>query len=516
MKKMKKILTIMVLTIMMMAPFARIALADPEPEKIDLKAYEGYEQDDPVIEFLGSEVTGTKFSPVILNIEYSRTYLSHLSSILQSQYFFDIQGHESDLVRVHRRNPNDEDQIVLNDPIDVLGIINVRNSRSAISEETINQFVYTPLMNKHSVTKDKIDFKVEVSYPKKVIEDFADSRDITGFDGTIEGLVDNKIVVTNETPTSKFEAIVQKVIEKEIAAGVIEESQKTKASGAFFSYGSLQASVDLGDTKAIYQLVLGNDKNWYLYHIGDDRFKTELTYSAKNTDGTASEGKVVDGVYKPFYYENEVDKVDATATATITAKNGEAIVSVKGDEVVAMKTDGTANSLGWYYPNTDNKAVIAKDYPLATYDNIKKFGKIKETVILIGKSGREDTQEPNIEWTFRIKKVDTTTNSDDSTTVVITYNLPVNVKSIPDGWSALYDSDGITCHKITKTIAAKEGYDKDVTVEQLRDDDKTVTATTHIKVAPKSHATTGESMAIVGVIVGIVVFAWFIRRKIRN
>lgn len=283
--------------------------------------------------------------------------------------------------------------------------------------------------------------------------------------------------------------------------------------------------------KENYKLVVGSDRNFYLEKVTTEKpseekkdFSTELEYTAIS-GSEKLEGKMsADGsTFLPPYYDNDDSKKDADAIATIISKTDEEIVATDG---VTLTNDGKANSKGWYYPNLDNKKVIAKDYPFDDYDNTKYNGIIKETVKLTGAEGGTDTQTPSIQWTFRRKTTDKKTNSDESITVTITYNLPVDPDSIPDGWEPVYDSDGQTIHKITRTFKKGEEYDKDVTVKQ---NGTGVTNTTPVTITwpkddgkkeelPTVLAKTGETTKyiLIAFIAGLAIFAVIRYRKLKN
>ena len=146
------------------------------------------------------------------------------------------------------------------------------------------------------------------------------------------------------------------------------------------------------------------------------------------------------------------------------------------------------------------------------YDNKTFNGKVSETVKLISENEKEDTQNPKIDWTFRRKTKDETQNADGSITIVITYNLPVDKDSIPSDWEPIYDEDGETIHKITKTIKKGENYKKDVTVKQNGTDATVTTPVEKVWELPK----TGDiwTFAAIGMVI-LVVFTISRRRKIK-
>ena len=255
-----------------------------------------------------------------------------------------------------------------------------------------------------------------------------------------------------------------------------------------------------------YRMVVGNDNKFYLISTKapeENEFKTTLEYTSKE------QGKMDGDTYLPPYYTNEEKnaKKDLDATAIIKSKTKEEIVKTNGVELTA---DGKANSEGWYYPDVTDKTVIAKVYPFDKYDNTKDNGAVKETVKLTGAEGGEDSQSPSIRWTFRLINREDKENSDGSLTVTLTYNLPVDPESIPEGWSPIYDEDGETIHKITKTIKKGENYDKDVTVERNGPINEKVT--THVKkqwekLSPTLPQTGIFSVVLVVIVAGAAIFA---------
>lgn len=266
----------------------------------------------------------------------------------------------------------------------------------------------------------------------------------------------------------------------------------------------------------VYRLAIGNDNKFYL--IGPDKEQTESEFKTTLDYASEEKGKMDGDTYLPPYYANEEKnaKKDLDATAFIRSVTREAIVETNG---VALTADGKANSEGWYYPETADKSVIAKVYPFEKYDNTEFNGAVKETVKLVGAEGGEDTQKPSIRWTFRLINKDTKENADGSVTVTLTYNLPVDKDSIPEGWSPVYDKDGKTIHSITKTIKKGEDYDKDVTVKRNGEIDEKVT--THVKqvwekLSPTLPQTGAFSVVLVVLVAGIAGFAITRFRKFRK
>lgn len=296
------------------------------------------------------------------------------------------------------------------------------------------------------------------------------------------------------------EEIPQNVIDK-AKEDIIQERDCTVIS----------ARAILPDGTAYRLIVGGNDKwkhNVLLQKEEDSKLGliTEISYMAFESNGQANEGKMDGATFLPPYYDNDNAKKDMDAVATIKSKTDEGIVKTDG---VDLNKDGTPNSLGWYYPDTTNTKVIAKKYLFDTYDNITANGMVNETVKLTGEDGGEDTQNPAKKWTFRRTKKEEATNSDESITITITYNLPIDTTKIPDGWEAVYDEGSTTtAHKIRKTIKKGENYEKDVIVKQNGTD---ATVTTHVaKVWPIPQA--GESIAFI-IAIGIIAFVVITRAR---
>ena len=252
--------------------------------------------------------------------------------------------------------------------------------------------------------------------------------------------------------------------------------------------------------------------SYYFEEVEPEEFKTVMEYI-----GSITGGKEEDGTFYPPYFENDRNAKDADVTVKIKSTTGEPIVAIKvGDEEIPLNEDGTPNKEGWKYSDKDDKRIIEKEYPFDKYDNTTDCGKVKEEITLIGESGQTDTQTPSIEWTFRRINTTTDKNADGTTTVTIEFNLPVDESSIPEGWKPIYDEDGKTIHKITRTFGKDETYDKDVIVKQLRNDGKDVKVTTHITIAPKKLPKTGETFILTVLAIGIAVFAITRYRKFKN
>lgn len=298
--------------------------------------------------------------------------------------------------------------------------------------------------------------------------------------------------------------ITQAVFEKICAVADINQRGQSKQN-------SLQKVTLTAETKdgKLYKMVVGSDNNFYLLDpesINVVDFGTTMSYTALDKT-TEDDGNV----FLPPYIDNDNPNKDADVTVTIKSKTGENIIAVVSGETAA-ELSKDANELGWYYPDEADKTVIAKVYPFDKYDNKTFNGKVSETVKLISENEKEDTQNPKIDWTFRRKTKDETQNADGSITIVITYNLPVDKDSIPSDWEPIYDEDGETIHKITKTIKKGENYKKDVTVKQNGTDATVTTPVEKVWELPK----TGDiwTFAAIGMVI-LVVFTISRRRKIK-
>ena len=283
---------------------------------------------------------------------------------------------------------------------------------------------------------------------------------------------------------------------------------------------------------AEYKMVLGTDNNYYLFQTKEaektpepdpeeKEFKTELTYRAEDSVKKV-DGKMDKDVFLPPYYtdEDKDAKKDTDAYGIITSTTDEDIVATNDVALTDKNVKGNPNSEGWYYPDLTNKKVIEKEYPFDDFNNPKDNGAVKETVKLTGKDGGIDNQTPNIRWTLRRINYEKKTNEDKSITVTITYNLPIDKNSIPEGWKPIVDEDG-GIRKITRTFKEGEDYKKNVTVEQNGESTATVTTPVEVewkkddskanKVIPQTGAFTLVLIAIVG---GAAVFAYTRYRKL--
>jgi hypothetical protein len=379
--------------------------------------------------------------------------------------------------------------------------------------QPVNDILWS-LAKAFNVSKDDVSLESEAIYQK--IEGLAGAENelITVISSKTGPTAQNDASVLNYTTLDR-KLYIQNYKERhpEMTDAEISEKFEDEKARPTQMTTRITATAPNGDK---YRMVLGNDNKFYL--LGPDKevtpegeFKTTLDYTSEE------KGKMDGDTYLPPYYENEEKnaKKDLDATAIIKSTTKEEIIKTNGVELTA---DGKANSQGWYYPDVTDKTVIAKVYPFDKYDNTTDNGAVKETVKLTGAEGGEDTQKPSIRWTFRLINREDKENPDGSLTVTLTYNLPVDPDSIPEGWTPVYDKDGKTIHAITKTIKKGENYDKDVTVKRNGPIDEKVT--THVKktwekLSPVLPQTGAFTVALVAIVAGVAIFAITRYRKMK-
>lgn len=299
--------------------------------------------------------------------------------------------------------------------------------------------------------------------------------------------------------------IVQKV--NAINEIFTDENLRNMRYHGMTSRGIIRITAETSDGR-IFKAVVGSDDNIYFLEpksitVTPD-FKTEMSYTSAGQT-TADDGNV----FLPQYKENDNPSKDLDVTVTIKSKTGDYIMAIGSDDE-NVQISKEPNKFGWYYPDENDKTVIAKDYPFDEYDNTTYNGEVSEEVTLVAANDEEDVQKPHIKWTFRRKTKDENENSDGSLTEVITYNLPVDKDSIPNDWEPIYDEDGATIHKITKTIKKGDNYKKDVTVKQFGGDATVTTTVEKVWTLPK----TGDiwTFAAIGLVV-LIAFTISRRRK---
>lgn len=333
------------------------------------------------------------------------------------------------------------------------------------------------LKEREGLTLTPADLKIKLDI---IVPDIPD-HDITG--GTVTAYSDRELTDADKQKLQAFEEIYT------------ELGQKAR---------KLKLTVTVPDGRA-FALVTGNDHNFYLMDPNYVGFDTAISYSS------TEEGKLESGTYYVPYTENDVNKKDLDVTAKITSKTDENIAYIND---VALNADGTPNSEKWFYPDVNDKKVIARVYPFDEYDNTTYNGYVPRVQVkLTGDKNGVSYQTPSIEWTFRRKVITETENPDGSVTVVIEYNLPVDKSSIPSDWEPIYDEDGATIHKIKRTIKKGEDYDKDVTVKRNGSDDKVTTHVTkkwNLKKIPQA----GEPAFVVAIGAIIVIAVVITRRKL--
>lgn len=247
----------------------------------------------------------------------------------------------------------------------------------------------------------------------------------------------------------------------------------------------ITATINKGEkNKKSYGLVIGTDDNFYLMEKATTYsgiFTTDLNYKSYDESKTELEGKMDGKIYLPPYYDNDNNKKDADVTVTIQSKTEEEIIKTNEVAILPENTKDNPNSEGYYYPDSKNRKVIAKDYPFDKYDNITNNGAITETVELTGEFGGESEQSPSIDWTLRRKTKTHHIEKDGSTTVTIIYNLPIDEKDIKEGWKPGYgDSEEKGIHRIYRNFPQGTSYDEDVIVK--RNGRPTETVTTRVTI----------------------------------
>ncbi len=313
--------------------------------------------------------------------------------------------------------------------------------------------------------------------------------------------VDGEAITT--TPNSKGWYYIDANNKRKIAKVYKFSDYTGSASEEVKLVGKLTGREDTQSPSIRWKLIYKNEETDKFIEETDE-FITKLTYQSEVA------GKEENGTYYPQFTVNEDSnaKKDLDVTAIITSKTDEDIIKVVIGEVSEPLTDDnkspeTANKFGWYYPDVTNKKVIAKLYKFDVYDNVNDNGKVKETVKVIGAKGGESTEVPSIEWTFRRINKSQVENPNGTTTVTITYNLPVDKNSIPQGWEPVYDDDNVTIHAIKRVFAKGEKYDKDVIVSQNGNPNKKVT--THVKVGKDTADNLGPQAGVFSVIFVIAI-----------
>lgn len=303
------------------------------------------------------------------------------------------------------------------------------------------------------VSDSNIELKISVKYP--AIEEYNIAEV-------------NKIFSTKNTTKEDVAETLKKLNEND---KIIMEKENIKddveVSGTIVRVDAIMPD------GAVYSLCLGKNGNysnrWYMVRTKEapakpeepkepvEKFETELTYTAK-VDEKEVGGTIVNGTYLPNYDKEKVEK-DADVTAIIKSKDKVDIVKIND---VALNEDGTPNSLGWYYPDKEDKTVIAKLYPFDKYNNLTANGMVTEKdLVITGANGKTDKQTVSIKWPFRIIKVeqDPEEIKEDTEKVIVTIttNLPMDKDKLPDGWAFTDDDEGKTQHKISKEFLKKNG-----------------------------------------------------------
>ena len=251
-----------------------------------------------------------------------------------------------------------------------------------------------------------------------------------------------------------------------------------------------------------YYLTLGKSGEYEnrLYFVSQGtNFSTTLSYDAYV--GTTNVGGTGTSPFLPNYDTSNPEK-DADVTAIIKSEQLDVDIVSIGD--VALS--GTPNSLGWYYPNTNDKTKIAKVYKFDDYNNQTANGMVTEKDLVIkGSNGKSDTKTVDIKWPFRIikKTQDPETITEETTKVryEITTNLPIDPNSVPEGWDFTGDELGQSHHKIYIERSKSYGdYIKDIV---LKANGRSDTVSTQVSIKfpdeklPTKHAKTGEASFVI-------------------
>lgn len=323
--------------------------------------------------------------------------------------------------------------------------------------------------------------------------------------------------------------------ELETLAKQVEDNSKLLGFDHYGEYRANYCKIRVNATMpdgAVYSLTIGDsgeyEDNWYMVKTKEadpkPEFKTKLDYTAI-IDREDVGGTLTNGTFYPKYSEKKVEK-DADVTATITSTTKSDIEKIND---VELKTDGTKNSLGWYYVNKSDKTVIAKDYPFDSYDNLTANGMVNEKDLKLTSSDNlTDTQSVSIKWPFRIIDVTQTPTEikedTDKVIVTITTNLPMDKNKLPEGWSFTSDDEGKTQHRISKEYLRKDGDKKEEIIVTANGRDDTDETKTKIEwpskkddtVSPDPHPQTGATCLGAIALIGIVGVAITRYRKLKK
>lgn len=387
------------------------------------------------------------------------------------------------------------------------------------NNETTNT-MFSDIMKKWNCEETDIEIRTTLMVKEEVFEYLSgiSEDDFSGYNIYKEGVVLSTKTTTNE----EAESHINKVAELNKYYNY-NNSDNVFAGDNTLVYATTKTEAIVKNGAIKYNLVIGRESNgalnWYLVPETID-FSTDITYVGK-IDNKEIAGKLTNGTYYPGYDAEQVEK-DADVTVTITSK--EPKLDILETNGVALKTDGKANSEGWYYPNVEDKTVIAKEYPFEDYNNLTDNGMVAEEVKLTGEYGKTDTQNVSIKWPFRI--IDVTYNPEKITeetekvTVTITTNLPIEESKLPEGWEFTDDEAGKTQHRIEKEYSKE---DKDVNENVIvTANNRTDTDNTNVKInwieekKPSVLPQTGATGLVVLAIIAVAGYAIIKYRKLKG
>lgn len=396
-----------------------------------------------------------EFSPAYLLIAYNRESVmgTEKAEVMLANSITNVNANDSANIK-YEYNELANNKIDTMDSTFLLQMMNETNKNYKSSIQVKN--VYDHMMKKWNCKDEDIEVKTTIAVKDEVLTYLKECTETFDKDAKIFKNGSNQITLSSKTSTEQDS--------KDVADAVAKlATYDTDATTKNAMHATVKVDVILYEGKVKYNLVLGKDANglnWYFVPETID-FSTKLDYTAKIGEKSVG-GQLVNEVYSPNYDKEQVKK-DADVTATITSINDYKL-DILETNGVALKTDGKANSEGWYYPNVEDKTVIAKVYPFEDYNNLKDNGMVKENVKLTGEYGTEDTQTVNIKWPFRIIEViynpEKITEDTEKVTVTIITNLPMEEDALPDGWKFTSDELGKTQHSIYKEYLKK---DKDQT-----------------------------------------------------
>lgn len=391
-----------------------------------------------------------EFSPTYLLIAYNRESVQKTENaeVILANSISNVDANNSSNIK-YEYNELTNDKIDTMDSTFLMKIMNETNTNYKSSIHVKN--IYDHMIKKLNCKDEDIEVKTTIAVKDEVLSYLSECSESFDKNAKIFKNGSNQITLSSKTSTEQDSKDVADAVAK-LADYDIDNTTENAM------YATVKVDVIIGGGKLKYNLVLGKDTNglnWYF--VPETELLTKLDYTAKIGEKSVG-GQLINNVYSPNYDKEQVKK-DADVTATITSINDYKL-DILETNGVALKTDGKANSEGWYYPDVEDKTVIAKLYPFEDYNNLKDNGMVKEDVKLTGEYGTEDTQTVNIKWPFRIIEViynpEKITKDTDKVTVTIITNLPMEEDALPDGWKFTGDELGKTQHSIYKEYSKKD------------------------------------------------------------